>query len=169
MDAGAFVPLGRVVKAHGLSGELSVKTEVWLEEIPLGLRVWFVPPTRSVQSAIVEGVRSGPKGPLISCTGIESVDAAKELAGRTIIARRSDLLGRVPEPTPSLVGLEVVDEERGVLGVIQDVIVTGANDVWVVRGGAREVLVPDIPDVVLDVDIESGRVLVRLLPGLLEE
>ena len=62
------------------------------------------------------------------------------------------------------------DEERGELGVIDEIIVTGANDVWVVRGGPLgEVLIPVIDDCVLEVDTETRTARVRLLPGLIEE
>ncbi len=74
------------------------------------------------------------------------------------------------EDEPDPVGLAVIDEERGDLGCVEDVIVTGANDVWVIRGERYgEVLVPVIDDVVLGVDEEMRTARVRLLPGLLEE
>ena len=61
--------------------------------------------------------------------------------------------------------MSVVDEARGVLGEIVEVIVTGANDVWVVDGPFGEVLLPVIDDVVLDVDEEARTAQVRLLAG----
>jgi 16S rRNA processing protein RimM len=67
------------------------------------------------------------------------------------------------------VGCAVEDEERGSLGTIREVIATGANDVWVVRGDGDEVLLPVIDDVVVDVDAATRVIRVRLLPGLMEE
>jgi 16S rRNA processing protein RimM len=52
---------------------------------------------------------------------------------------------------------------------VTDVIVTGANDVWVVEGRFGQVLVPDIDDVVGEIDEEAGTVSVTLLPGLIED
>jgi 16S rRNA processing protein RimM len=75
----------------------------------------------------------------------------------------------MPEDEPDPVGLKVVDEARGSLGLIEDVIVTGANDVWVVRGPYGEVLIPVIDDVVISVHESEGLVTVRLLPGLIDE
>lgn len=67
-----------------------------------------------------------------------------------------------------LVGLEVFDEEKGYLGKVAEVLQTGANDVYVVQGGPYgEVLIPALKHVVPDIDIEAGRMQVKLLPGLL--
>jgi cell division protein FtsA len=67
------------------------------------------------------------------------------------------------------VGMTVVDATRGTIGQVVDVILTGANDVWVVEGPYGEVLVPAIEQVLDDVDMQSGVVSVTLLDGLLDE
>ena len=74
----------------------------------------------------------------------------------------------VEEPE-DLTGYRVVDAGRGDIGVVSDVIVTGANDVWVGSGRLGEVLVPVIDSVVEAVDAESREIRVRLLPGLLDD
>ena len=64
-------------------------------------------------------------------------------------------------------GLEVVDEDGRELGVVKEVLFTGANDVYVVeRADGSELLLPAVKDVVLRVDVDAGRMVVRLLPGL---
>lgn len=65
-----------------------------------------------------------------------------------------------------LVGLEVRTAEGEVLGELAEVLQTGANDVFVVRGPAGELLLPDIPQVIQEIDLEAGRMLVQLAPGL---
>lgn len=166
-----FVPLGRVVRTHGLKGEVGVAPATDLPFLlPTGLRVWFVPPVPGVASATVESVRPGPKGPLVTLGGIHDISTAQRLVGATMVTRTADdpLERGVEEPDP--VGLTVIDDERGDLGTVEDVIVTGANDVWVVRGERfGEVLVPVIADVVREVDEDTRTARVTLLPGLLEE
>jgi len=66
-----------------------------------------------------------------------------------------------------LVGMEVVADDGRALGRVESLLATGANDVLQVRDGDREILLPNIPDVVLSVDRETKRITVRLLPGLL--
>ncbi|RME56030.1 MAG: 16S rRNA processing protein RimM, partial [Caldilineae bacterium] len=73
-----------------------------------------------------------------------------------------------------IIGLAVVDEEGRGLGVVQDVLETGANDVYIVRtppdvNRGRDLLLPAIADVIRVVDLETRRLIVRLTPGLLEE
>ena len=67
-----------------------------------------------------------------------------------------------------LIGCEVVEEDGESVGTLTEVLQTGANDVYVVKTPAgREVLLPVIPDCVKNVDIESQKVTVFLMPGLL--
>lgn len=168
METGAFLPLGRVAKTHGLDGEVSVIVTAGLpvDRLP-GLEVWFVPPPVTVRTARVSSVRNGPKGPLFSFEGITDLSTAEALRGTTLLVKASDLPDIVEET--DVIGHEVVDEARGSLGEVVDIIVTGANDVWVVRGAFGEVLIPVIEDVVQDIDEDSRTITVRLLPGLLEE
>jgi 16S rRNA processing protein RimM len=173
MDPAAFVPLGRIVKAHGLAGEVSVAVEPGVTiEAAIGVRVWLVPPPATVRETVVTAVRPGPKGPLVSLSGIDSIDAASSIRGASLLADAACLPDGVVdgdvEDDP--VGLLVTDSVRGELGRVAEVIVTGANDVWIVRGGPwGEVLLPVIPQCVREVDWDAGTAAVTLLPGLLEE
>ena len=66
-----------------------------------------------------------------------------------------------------LIGLSVISDEGEELGVIDDVLQTGANDVYVVKkAGANDLLIPAIKDCILDVDVENGMMKVHLLAGL---
>jgi len=167
MDAGAFVEIGRVARTHGLVGEVSVIMTVDLPVSRLvGLEVWFVPPPAGIRTSRIESIRRGPKGPLFTFEGIADISMAEQLRERTVLARSVDL----PEVAEEFdaVGYRLVDESRGDIGEVVDVIVTGANDVWVVDGPYGEVLVPDIDDVVGEIDDENGTISVKLLPGLLD-
>jgi 16S rRNA processing protein RimM len=66
-----------------------------------------------------------------------------------------------------LEGLQVYSDEGAHLGELIEVLETGANEVFVIRGTTGEVLLPNIEDVILDVNIDEGRMTVHLLPGLL--
>ncbi|TLM77460.1 MAG: 16S rRNA processing protein RimM [Actinobacteria bacterium] len=169
MDGSGFLAVARVVKPHGLAGELAVMPLVPGEfDVPAGAQVWFVPPPDGPRSGVVESVRPGPKGPLLKVTGIDAPESARAVAGCTVLARGA----QVPALSQAAcafdpVGSTVTDEARGVIGTVTDVIVTGANDVWVVDGPLGEVLVPVIDDVVLEVDEDACVIRVRLLPGLI--
>jgi len=168
MESEAFAPLGRIAKTHGLNGEVSVimAADLPVERLP-GLEVWFVPPPALVRKGRITGVRPGPKGPLFAIDSVPDLATAETLRGCIVLVLAGDLPEAVEEFDP--VGMSVTDVERGLIGEITDVIVTGANDVWVVEGPFGEVLIPVIDQVVDEIDEESGTALVTLLPGLIDE
>jgi len=143
-----------------------------LTDLPLeyfeGLELWIAPPAGKLSVTRVLSVRPGPKGPLFQLEGVDGASSADALRGRTLMARESDVPELPPEDDP--VGLTVTDDERGLLGTVTDLIITGANDVWVVHGDAfGEVLIPVIEQVIVDIDYEGRTAQVRLLSGLIED
>ena len=68
-----------------------------------------------------------------------------------------------------VIGMDVVTEDGEILGKLEDVMQTGANDVFVIRlTNDKELLMPVIKDCVLDMDYEAGKVTVRLMKGMLD-
>jgi 16S rRNA processing protein RimM len=171
MKDAPFVPVGRIVKVHGLKGEVSVAVTAGPPfSIPQNLAVWIVPPPAGPTRCTVESVRPGPKGPLVKLSGFSGRADAEVLRGRTLVALPEDLPEGWGEAQEDDVGLKVTDVERGDIGTVVDVIQTGANDVWVLADGPfGEVLVPVIDDVVLEIDDDERKATVRLLPGLIDE
>lgn len=134
-----------------------------------GLAVWVVPPPASgaVRRQVL-AVREGARGALVRIDGVGDVGAAHELTGRWLMAEEASLPA-LPIDLEDEIGFEVRDVRHGRLGVVVDVIVTGANDVLVVEEGAYgQVLLPVIDEVVLEVDEEAHVVTVSVLPGLIE-
>jgi 16S rRNA processing protein RimM len=100
----------------------------------------------------------------LGLSGIDSRNAADELKGALLEVPESDL---TPLPEGQyyrfqVIGLEVRTPEGGSLGRVAEILPTGSNDVYVVRGGPRELLIPAIEDVVKEVDLEGGRLVVEL-------
>lgn len=101
-------------------------------------------------------------------SGFDDLDAARAITGCDLLMREADRPAGWKEPAgeEDLLGRSVEDEDRGALGTIVEVIVTGANDVWVVEGPFGEILIPVIDDVVMGTD-DGGTIFVRLLDGLM--
>ena len=101
---------------------------------------------------------------LISFDGIETREEAGEYRNQMVYVE-ADALPELPEGEfyhHELIGLRVENEAGQALGVLEQVLVTGANDVYVVRtGDDQELLLPVIHDVVLEIDPENGKVVVR--------
>jgi 16S rRNA processing protein RimM len=101
--------------------------------------------------------------------GCEDRDSAEHWREQTIFIRLEEA-----EPLPEgvyyrwqILGLDVVSDQDEPLGKVEQILETGANDVYLVRDeSGNELLLPAIESVILQVDLERGRLLVHLLPGL---
>jgi 16S rRNA processing protein RimM len=165
-----FLIVGQITRPHGVRGEVRVAphTELperftWLETIYLG--------EDDPQPVGVEAARVHQGVILLKLAGYDDRDAAETLRGAWLQVPESEgiPLEEGEYYLYQLEGLAVYTDEGEHLGAITDVIETGANNVFVVQGARGEVLLPDIDDVILDLDFENGRVTVHLLPGLLAE
>ena len=161
---------GRIQKAHGTQGEVVVAIGDGLSFGDLqGLEVWVVPPPARVRSYRIAEARQGPKGAIVALEGVTRAAEAHELSGRWLLAA-SDVLPAPPGAAADLLGYAVSDVRRGHLGVVTDVIITGANDVLVVdEGPFGQVLLPVIDQVVIATDDEARTIAVEVLDGLIDE
>jgi 16S rRNA processing protein RimM len=102
--------------------------------------------------------------------GITDANLAEPLKGKNVFADERDL----PPPAENefyfrdVIGCEVFLSDGRRIGAVEDIIVTGANDVFVVRDGDKEVLVPVIEDVVKEIDVAGHRIVIDEVPGLLD-
>lgn len=105
---------------------------------------------------------------VLKLAGIETRSQAEALRGAPLAVRREQAVALPPETYfwYQIIGLEVVDLDGRQLGRVAEVLRTGSNDVYVVRSGDRELLLPAIRDVVRAIDLDQGRMTVELLPGL---
>lgn len=156
------VAVGRVVSVRGVRGELVVEPLTdFADRFAAGSRLWL-------QGRPLEVERSSTRRGrvLLTLRGVENRDQAASLRGVLLEVPESEL--RELEPGTyyrfQLIGLAVFDPAGGRLGTLADILATGANDVYVVRDDGREVLVPALDDVVLEVDVAGGRMVVDLPP-----
>lgn len=168
-----YIAVGHIVGVHGLRGE--VKVELYTdfpERFAPGEMLLL-----GVDLAEVElvGVRPHKQNLLMQFDGVADRTAAERLRNLWLFVPEADA-AELEEGVywiHDIIGLRVVEENSHELGVITDVLATGANDVYVVRRNAghspaQELLLPAIPDVVRTVDLAQGVMTVHLLPGLLE-
>ena len=168
-----YLAVGRVSRPHGVRGELRV---VLLTDYPgrLGQHAYFYLASPDSPEIVrrypVEKLRRHKEVLLLKLGGCDDRNGAEELCGQLV---------QIPteEAVPleegeyydfQLIGVKVEAESGESLGQVVEVLKTGANDVYVVRGSWGEVLLPAVKDVVLKLDIEARLMVVNLLPGLLE-
>jgi len=162
---------GRVVRAHGIRGEVVVEP---LSEDPSrfapGSSLLIGDPDGAPAEMRVRASRPHQGRLLVLFDGIEDRNGAEALRGSLI----SIDAGAAPPPPAGryyaheIEGLRVVDEAGNDLGTVSGILETRANDVWIVSYRGREVLVPAVHEIVVDVDVLGGRIVVRPVPGLFE-
>jgi 16S rRNA processing protein RimM len=118
---------------------------------------------------VCEGSRPQGKTLLLKLQGINNRNDAAELQG-SVLETPANEAPPLPEGTfyhYQIVGLEVWTSDGNSLGKVTDIISTGSNDVYVVQTAEGEVLIPATTDVVSQVDIDSGKITINVIPGLL--
>lgn len=169
--AGDLVVIGQVARPHGVRGEVRIRpfTES-AASFNLFDRVYLRRPGRTEELTRIESVRVHKNVVLLKLKGIRSRDEAEEIAGAEVLIRR-DWLPAVEEDEyywADLIGLSAFDEDGCCLGRVEKILSTAADDILVVCGQGREVLLPFRTEVILEVDQAEGRLLVRPPGGLLD-
>ena len=117
----------------------------------------------------VVSIRGAGDHLIVQLADVTTPDDATPLFGELLYIHRDDAT-RLPRGSyyeHDVVGLRVETTKGRVLGEVAQILRTGANDVYVVRGELGEILIPAIRHVVKRVDVPGGRVVVELMPGLL--
>lgn len=165
----AFLLVGILRRPHGVRGEMimSVMTD-FPERLKTGATL-FLGLDRTPLT--IRSLRHHNAGLLVAFEGIDSREAAGNLRNQDLFVRADD---RPPLPEGEhylheILGLQVVTEEGQTLGIITDFIETGANGVFVVQPeSGKDILLPDIDEVVLEVNLREKQMLVHLIDGLVE-
>lgn len=168
----ALVELGAIVNRHGIRGEVRLLPHNPDSELAPRLReLVLMHPDGRREPLRVRAARPHKRFVLLQLEGIDTADAAEALVGSTVAVPRALLppAGADAAYHADLLGCAVETTAGEPLGTVAEMLVTGSNDVCVVRAGAREVLVPMIADVIAELDVAHRRIVVRPLPGLLDE
>jgi 16S rRNA processing protein RimM len=160
------VVVGKVTKAHGLHGELTVLP---LTDNPGRFAAGGVVYLEDGRPLSIRESRDNGARLLVTFEGVGDRNAAETLRGSMLVVPESDL-PELPEGTyypHQLEGCEVVTVSGRKLGTIADVVANRANDIWITAGpDGEEILVPAISQVIAEVDIAAKRVLVHEVPGI---
>jgi 16S rRNA processing protein RimM len=174
----ALIRIGRITGVHGLRGGLRFRPDYPESESIQSLERIFLSDsdadTASVGDAreyrIIAVAQLGRGTLRVMLEGIVDANLAEPLKRNNVFADESDL----PPPEENefyfrdVIGCEVIATDGRRIGVVEEIIATGANDVFVVRDGDKEVLVPAIDDVVKEIDVEAKRVVIEAIEGLLD-
>jgi len=155
---------GRIVGTHGVRGEM--KLECWCDgpEFLTDVETLYLNGT----GMKVLSARPHKGQLLLKLEGVTSIEQVQELRGKVLCFDREDV--ELPEDRyyiQDLEGCTVVDDATGeTVGTLKEVLQLPAQDVYVVRGKDREILIPAVEEFILDVDTDARTVRVRMMEGL---
>ena len=162
-----WIPVGRVTRTHGLKGELKffpadqddlvVQND---QQIRLGETTFKIKSVRGAKSPFI-----------VKFEGVDSIEAAQSLLGQEVLVAKEDFESLLEGEYYrfEIEGLKAFDDTGKYYGVIEEIIATGSNDVYVVRGDGKEWLVPMIDSVVQNIDLEEGKLIFHCVEGLFED
>ena len=166
-----FLQVGVITSTHGVRGEVKVfpttddvKRYSKLKEVLLG---------EGYDAPIlhIEGVKYQKNMAIVKFKEYSSLNDVEKLKGVKLFVTRKNAvkLSKDEYFVADLIGMRVIDELKGVGGILKDVMQTGANDVYIIDlDDKRELLLPAIKDCILNVDFEKGIIKIHILEGLLE-
>ncbi len=163
--------VGRITGAHGLKGALRFRPDNpdsnTVEQIA---RVFLESAGHSREFRVASVTRLNASTQRITLEGVADPNVAESLKGAIVLVAAEDM----PAPKSGefyyyeAIGCEVFLTGGSRIGAIEEIFSNGAHDIWVVRDGEREFLIPVIEDVVKAMDFAARRVTIEPIPGLLD-
>lgn len=161
-----FLEAGKITNAHGIMGE--VRVEPWADSPDFLCKFKTLYVGKTQWPIQVERARVHKHLAILKFEGITDMNGALALKNQVLYVARKDV--DLPEGhffLADLMGLEVREADTGkVLGKIAEVLTPPANNVYVVKGSERELLIPAVPDFIAETNVDEGYMTVRLIEGM---
>ena len=164
-----FLETGKIVGTHGVRG--MVRIQPWCDSADFlkNFKKFYL--QGSMEEIVLKDVKPNGNVVIAAVSGVDSIEAAEKLRNKVILIKRED--ANLPEGRyfiSELIGCAVFDADSGEsLGTLTDVSETGANDVWHITRNEKEYLVPAIDEVIVSVDIEQEKIVLRPLKGIFDD
>jgi 16S rRNA processing protein RimM len=163
--------IGRITKPHGIGGEVRVTP---FTESPRVFtqydRIYLRLPDGEPRLMMVRAARPHKNAVLLKLEDVENRDQAEEIIGADLLIQREWL----PDPDEDeyywidLIGLRVFTENGGTLGNVTNLIAGSEDDLLVIKDDKREILLPFRNEIIREVDLDQGRIVVDPPEGLLD-
>jgi len=165
----SFFCLGKIIKTRGLHGCLKVVSYVQKNSVLAELEYIYIENLLGKKNKYkIKKTDISGKFLFIELDGIADRKTAIPLIGSKVFLPKL-FFPQLPEGEyyyDDIIGLDVITEEGEFLGQIKSIFPTGSNDVYMCRGGKREILLPSTTQVIRGIDIKKGFIKVRMLKGL---
>ena len=166
-----LLQVGVITTTHGVRGEVKVFPTTDDPARFKKLKNVVLDTGKELVDLEVAGVKFFKNMVIVKFKGIDNINDVEKYRKKSLYVTRENAvkLKKNEYFIADLIGLKVKSDEGEELGILSDVLQTGANDVYVLsKEGEDDILLPAIKECVKEVDIENGAILVHLLPGLRE-
>jgi 16S rRNA processing protein RimM len=164
--------VGVISNTHGVRGEVKVFPTTDDPNRYKKLKKVILQTRKEQLELEIQSVKFFKQFVIVKFKGIDNINDIEQYKGMELFVTRENAVKLEPNENfiCDLVGCNVIEDENDtVIGVVEDVMITGANDVYVVKNAeGKEILLPVTKECVLDVDIDKKEIKVHLLPGLLD-
>ncbi|MBR5227217.1 MAG: 16S rRNA processing protein RimM [Clostridia bacterium] len=161
-----YIEFGKIVNTHALRGEIKVYSYTDNEENILNLKKVYIDSCEF----IVQGSRYLKGMFTFKLKGVDDINTAEKLVGKMIYREvtKAELNSETEFFVRDLKGLDVYDETNTLIGVLEDVFNTGANDVYQIKCvDSKTIYLPAIQQVIKSIDIKNRKMVVHIMEGLL--
>lgn len=164
-----FLEIGKIVNVHGLRGE--VKVMHWCDSVEFLCEFEELYLGEKKEKIIIENARIHKNMAILKFKGINDIDSANLLRNSILYMNRDDVeLDEDSHFIQDLIGVSVYDIDNGMFyGKIEEILQTGANDVYSLKRESKTFLIPAIADVIIETDIDNDIMKIRPLKGLFDD
>jgi 16S rRNA processing protein RimM len=167
----SLLRVGVITSTHGVRGEVKVFPTTDDMNRFKKLKTVILDTGKEHKTLNIESVKFFRNMVILKFKGFDNINDVEMWRQKDLLITRDQAVKLSPDENfiVDLIGLTVMTDEGEKLGVMKDVLQTGANDVYIVKmADGKEVLLPAIKDCILNVDLEKGEMLVHVLDGLLD-
>lgn len=166
-----FIEIGKICKPHGLKGDMKVYPSSpdlsLFREIPCA----YLAGPEGRREVVISKVQALGKFALLHLEGVDTIEDAEALVGK-VLELPEDAFPKLPEGEYyqfQILGLNVHAESGDWLGVVEEIIETGSNDVYEVKGqSGKAFLMPAIRQVIRKIDLDEKKIIIHVMEGLLD-
>lgn len=155
-----FLAVGKIINTHGIKGEVKVQSTTDDLNRFKKLKYAYI----DNNEIKIAGCKLQPGKVILKIEGIDSIEVAAKLKNKFIEVKREDAV-KLPKDSyyaADIIGCEVFEETGNSLGTIDDIIYTGSNDVYWIKG-EKEILIPALKTIITEINIENKKIIIRPL------
>ncbi|MGN0690637.1 MAG: ribosome maturation factor RimM [Oscillospiraceae bacterium] len=164
-----FLEIGKIVSTRGIKGE--VRVQPWSDSPDFLCEFDTLYLDEGKKSIEIERSFVQKNVVVMKLKGVDTVEKAQDMRNKILFMDRNDVeLCEGSYFVQDLLGLTVIDADKNEeIGSLCDVTETGANDVYHIKSGEKEYLIPAIPDVIEKIDLDDGKMYIHKMKGLFDE